>query len=105
MVNIETFAAVAQSRSTDQPETGFDALLPSHKADKEERYLKTMSQDTFGVGKKTTRTQARRIKNPNGPQAGGAGGGREEKGTSTSGMAGEIFKTKDEPQHNTAAQR
>jgi hypothetical protein len=106
MVNIETFPAVSQVRTTaDQPENGFDALLPSHGANQEERYLKTMSQDTFGVGKKTTRTQARRVKKPDAAQAGGPGGGREEKGTSTSGMAGEIFKTQAEPQHNTAAQR
>ena len=105
MVNIETFPAVAQPRVTDRPENGFDALLPSHSSNQDERYLKTMAQDTFGVGKKTTRTQARRMKNPNAPQAGGAAGGRAEKGMNTSGMAGEVFKTGAEPQHNTAAQR
>ena len=89
----------------EQHGAGFGAILPSHTAGYEDRHLTTSNHGNFGVGKKMSNTKKRFMKGPNAPSGGGPAGAREEKGMSTSGMAGEVFKTSAEPQQNTEAQR
>jgi hypothetical protein len=84
---------------------GFGSTLPQPDAGSSLRHLQTSNQLDFGKGKKQSNTNKRFMHGPNAPSGGGAAGAREEKGMSTSGMAGEVFKTNSDPQQNTAAQR
>ena len=59
----------------------------------------------YGARKRVTATEKKLLKQPDAPIALGRGGARNERGISTSGAIGEVFKEGHDPQHNTAVQR
>jgi hypothetical protein len=109
MVSVSTFDEVIAHRDTGKPETGFRAALPTHQVGHDERFMETTVQGTFGVGRKATRTQQRRLHGtgmaPSGAAPVEVAFGQEVPVQRLEKMAGEVYKTRGEPQHNTAAQR
>ncbi|OQR88990.1 cleavage induced hypothetical protein [Thraustotheca clavata] len=90
--------AVASRPLRNRPDFGFGAILPTPDPNHENRYLKTISQEAFGV---PTKDLPRNILGP----AGGAGGVRLERGKAASGASGEVIRTHSDPQKDTHAQR
>lgn len=105
MSQLETYSHVTADRTTSAPEVGFGALLASSRAAEAERHMKTSSEVAYGARKRVTATEKKLLKQPDAPVALGRGGARNERGISTSGAIGEVFKEGHDPQHNTAVQR
>lgn len=105
MVQVSTFGEVMEPRPTGKPEHGIFAALPRHTPGHDQRIMSTMTQSSYGVPTRRTKTELRNL-----AAAQPAAGARKPDALETAagagnGLAGEVLKTGSDPQQNTAAQR
>lgn len=105
MVQVSTFGEVMEPRATGKPEHGIFATLPRHQQGFDARVMSTMTQSSYGVPQRRSKTEQRRLA-ANRPAAGArVAPPLETAAGAGEGLAGEVLKTQDDPQQNTAAQR
>ena len=105
MIQVRNFDTCRAPRDTGKPEKGFESVLPFVDNKDEKRYFDTSNMGYYGVGKKTSKTAQRQVKQGHIHASGGHASRPPDRGMLALGGTGEVYKTESDPQRNTEAQR